>query len=392
MEKGLLILFGGRAMPNMLTILHEKPDLIVPIISQDIKDEVLLLKDAVTELFKDAEDTASPKWDTTSVVNAFKLEEVRATCIAVVKRYPGFEWIFNITAATKIMSLGAYAAASELVSKGESIRCWYLDTAHNDVVSLIGEKRGSDIFKICVDKYVISCYCSITDGHFENYRTTFEDSWLPFAQQMGKNSPQTQRLKQLLKLLAKLDKAGNKLPSKNHDTYYVLEDLSDDLYNLLAIAHEVGILSQLKRQDNRCSFVLDYVQYQFLNGIWLEVYIWDEVRKMKDFDSCQWNKSIQDTYKRTNQFDVALTYNAQLILVECKTGRDAFASDTFHTFESIGNALGNKFTTKIIVTASDPTKDDERRAKSSRIAIINDLPNIGTRLLEKAMNPDAARI
>jgi hypothetical protein len=391
MKKALLILFGGRAMPNMLTILHEKPDLIVPIISQDVQDEVPLLKKAVSELFDPSE--YEPQWDTSAVVNAFLLEKVEEKCLELVKNHTDFEWIFNVTAATKIMSLGAYAAANKLVSEGKPVRCWYLDTAHGNVVSLIGPKGDSDIFKISVPQYVTSCYCSIADGHFENYRITYENNWLPFAQCVGKDPKLTQSLKELLKLLARLDKEGaSKLPGRNHPTTYALDQLTDHFNSLLDLAHQTGVISQLKRENSRCAFMLDYVQYQFLNGTWLEVYVWDVVRNMGDFDSCLWNKSIQDTHGRTNQFDVALTYYAQLILVECKTGRDAFAAATFHTFESIGNALGNKFATKIIVTGSEPTKDEEQRAKSSRIAIITDLSNIGLQLLAQATNPDHPRL
>ncbi|MBA2288142.1 MAG: DUF1887 family protein [Ktedonobacteraceae bacterium] len=55
MSKALLILFGGRSMPNMLTIIHEKPALIVAIVSWDQQNKLPQLTDAITELFKDNE-------------------------------------------------------------------------------------------------------------------------------------------------------------------------------------------------------------------------------------------------------------------------------------------------------------------------------------------------
>lgn len=116
MARALLILFGGRSMPNMLTIIHEEPALVVALASEDQKQHLTELRQSLELLFKGQEQKF--QLDTSYTVNAFKLDEVYQTCMRIVETYsgadhPNYEWIFNITAATKIMSLGAYKAATE---------------------------------------------------------------------------------------------------------------------------------------------------------------------------------------------------------------------------------------------------------------------------------------
>src|SRR2546425_727572 len=110
MKKALLILVGGRIIPNVLTILNEEPDLIVPIISKDEKKSFERFETGIKALFAEKKHSFDWKknWDASFQVEAFNLEDIKEKCLQAVDKHPGCEWIFNITSATTIMSLGAY--------------------------------------------------------------------------------------------------------------------------------------------------------------------------------------------------------------------------------------------------------------------------------------------
>ncbi len=76
MKKALLFLFGGRSMPNVITIIHEKPDLIVPMISQSVQHTVPLLESSTAKLFEKT--GHAYELDTSYIVKPFDVEDVKA--------------------------------------------------------------------------------------------------------------------------------------------------------------------------------------------------------------------------------------------------------------------------------------------------------------------------
>src|SRR5438132_769306 len=136
MEKALLILFGGRIIPNVLTILHLKPQIIVPIVSEDELKRLDAFKKGVDDLLQ--KERHSCEWlDSKSgesfVIKAHNHGDIKQICEKVVKENKDYEWTFNITSGTSIMSIGAYEAAQKLKEEGTSISCWYLNTARRRV-------------------------------------------------------------------------------------------------------------------------------------------------------------------------------------------------------------------------------------------------------------------
>jgi len=390
-KKALLILVGGRPMPNMLTIIHEKPDIIVAIVSLDALEEIPALEQSVQALLKGSK----PQYvlDTSQIVDPFSLERVKQACKTALKTYPHADWTFNITGATKIMSIGAYEVAKEHITDNP-IRCWYLDTAYTKIVSLIGEGRDEGIFNTKIKEYITACYCSLEDGDLESYRTIHEVTWLPFARYLGTSPQYALHLKEVLRNIRNINKEEHRQFDRSTEQFYTLEDLSDEAYLVLDKAQQVGILGNWHKESNKCNFVLSEPQYKFLDGTWLEVYVWDEVRKLGVFHDYEWGKKFRDRYGRKNQLDLAMIYKAQLFIVECKTGEDSFQAKTLQTMESIAAALGRGFVTKILVTSLPTNPDAESRAKSSGIFIISkdSLPNVGKKLEEQIIKPTQKRI
>ncbi len=62
------------------------------------------------------------------------------------------------------------------------------------------------------------------------------------------------------------------------------------------------------------------------------MYVWDEARKQNIFKDCQWNEIIMSGNSK-NELDVAMVYKAQLLISECKTGNEAFESETIYKLD-----------------------------------------------------------
>lgn len=384
--KAQLILVGGRPMPNMLTILNEKPDIVVAITSRDRKEELPYVKKAIRELLKKTKPNCNLDAldDEQYIVDAFNLHQINIACERALQCHPNAEWLFNITGATTIMSIGAYEVAKEHPQKA---KWWYLDTGHTSVVTPTGSEENEQLFEITVKEYLTACYCTLEDGDLENYRTIHETLWLPFAQYIGRNPQQAALLKDVLKTIQDINKIEQRKIDADTPQPYDFEELSPETLMMLEQAAMVGIVSNWRREASSCHFLLSEPQYKFLDGTWLEVYTQEEVKQIGMFSNYEWGKKIKDRYGRKNQLDVAMIYKAQLLIVECKTGGDAFQAKTLQTLESIANALGRSFVTKILVTSLPITDTEvESRAKSSGIFIISrdDLPNIRMKLADIA--------
>jgi hypothetical protein len=392
----------------------------VAITSKDIAKrdgEKELLAQSIEALCKNFDHKIS--LETAYTVDAFDLDEVYTTCVQVVREdYPHFDWIFNVTAATKIMSLGAYKAATKLSNMGKSIRCWYIDTLHAKVVPLVGSGRDNQLFAISLEDYATVYNCQMLPGTpGESQRKDCLENWLPFAQFLVKHSHYIDVLKEIIKQISD----QKKVPPLKEAKSSMISLAVDGTQEILQEASKVKLLDVLDISDQAMKIKLSYTQYHFLNGQWLEVYVWGEAMSLENglagaklFSDCQWDRRIPDENNHNddrNQIDAALIYNAQLLIVECKTGDEFFKTETIYKLNSIARSLGDRFVTKLLVTSiRDFTKvpvldkktegvrdkliDVKTRARNDHIIPVmrEDLMNIREILKKQAVNPDYPRL
>ncbi|HEY4037103.1 MAG TPA: DUF1887 family CARF protein [Ktedonobacteraceae bacterium] len=407
-KKAQLILVGGRSsVPNILTILHQKPEVVLALCSHESHDDF--------PSFKHMVETVLPtcRVEELHPVDAFEPEEIARQCTEAFQRYPGADWICNITAATAIMSIAVYEQAKRLQKN-----CWYLNTSQARTITLVGPKLSDEenaaIFDLSVPEYVSAYYYSLKDGDLEERREQCEQQWLPFAQLLGKQPTLASRLK-----LA-MDAISNDRPGKKGPKSYTLPKLPRETHDIVKEAERFGLVSNVKNDLDSLKFTLTYLQASFLNGGWLELYVWNEARqitlpdKSNLFDDSQWNHKVTVSGV-TRELDVALTYRAQLIIAECKTGDETRDSETLNKLVSVANPLGGRFVGKILISSlfsPDETDPDETqrngrlreqikahrdflaKAHHHHIVVImaEDLPRIRDLLEEEAITPKYPRI
>lgn len=407
MKKALLVLVGGRPLPNMLTLMAEKPEVVVGIVSQDEEWRIGELQKAIS-IYSELSGYRPAVVDSW-VVDAFELKDVKNACMLAVQKYVDCNWIFNITAATKIMGIAAYEVAKDLASKDYPIRCWYLDTQHSRVISPIGETRDDKIFKITMKEYAAACNCEVggKDPEFsaEKQRQYCQDNWVPFVQFLVQNSTLIDPLKDLIQIF---NKKGQRKPSKGLVGTYPISIPFAQAYPLLEVAEQVHLIKQLDRKH--ATFSLNDVQARFLEGPWLELYVWSEAQKLHFFDYCEWNQKLlfgNRTKEKDpdNELDVTLLYNAQLIVVECKASKNSFDSSYLSALASAVHPLGENAVSKIFVTTQpEPSKADKNvqekfdkfkeKAQDKRIRVVTreKLANVGQVISQQIKQPTYARI
>ncbi len=411
--KALLILVGGRPLPNILTVIHENPEVIVALCSKEsVNREWPDLKQAISRLLP-----LCPIKEL-DPVDAFDVITIQKTCEEELLGNCDADWVFNVTTATSLMTLGAYKAADKFREQyGLSIKCWYLNTANTRVIPLVGEGRDDNIFSIKVVQYVTAYNYELQEGNLKFYRGRYQkDDSLAIAKRLGKNPQEAYLLKQIMNEAAE---KGSPKRSKDGEEeifkggYKIEKCTSSEAYSLLEELEAAELLKNLRKDSSGFHFTLSERQYAFLNGAWLELYVYKTAQDLGIFHDCQWNKEIVDnnpereakTALQYNELDVSMTYKAQLLIVECKTGKAGFESKTLDDLVTIADLVGGRFVGKLLVTnksSSDdidprkelPHNDFLKKAHRKGIYIVTreELPDMDKILFKQATDPKYSRI
>lgn len=394
-----LVLVGGRSsIPNILTILHLKPDVVVTLCSHESKTDFQKIKDVITHYLPDCQvKNLAP-------VDAFVVDEIAQQCEIAFNRYPQAQWTCNITAATAVMSIAVYKEA-EL----RGYPCWYIDTSHARIVPLVGPAYQQDIFHLSVEQYIAAYYYQLQKSKIDetDAQVLCEQQWLPFAQKLGKNLSLLHSFNEILEIIQnngpKKDEVKGYSNKKNKHT----DTFSPDAYNLLVYAKEIGLVKSITIDNSGIThFQLNNTQHQFLNGTWLEIYVWNELKTIMNLppDSIDWGYEII-TGGTKREADVLLTHKAQLIVAECKTGKNDKKPETLKDLTTLTNPIGAKFVGKILVMSLfTPDKTDEKAYRAHQefldkaqqqhivVTMAEDLPSIGEILAKEVIDPTYKRI
>lgn len=143
-KKALLVLTGGRALPDILTFLYLQPQLVVIIAPQ----EGWSFEQTFVEIVKTLPDC------TLSIirnVDAFDIEASMQACLEVYLQFPDMEWTITTSSSTKIMGLAGYEFA-----KQKGIPCVQVDVLREKVISLVQKIEVDEqrFFHLTIDEYV----------------------------------------------------------------------------------------------------------------------------------------------------------------------------------------------------------------------------------------------
>jgi len=390
-KKVLLVVAGGRAVPDVLALFYVQPQIVIVITSEEGWGG----EDAFVEIA-----TGRPNHeflDFIRNVNAYKLNECMQACDKTASEIVRnvfaeadyqLEWVFAIGSAPKIPGIAAYE-----VAKKRGIPCLVVDTLHEKFVSLVRDVetdfdvKEQELFHPDVSSYMRMQrrMYRIHKEKIANYRAIVE-GWGHIAQVLALSSDIPD-----FTFTMHDKKAG------------ILVPLSPDL-NGSPLLHTLEKYKVIEVKSNNkgqqfCAFTSSDAARFIGTGDWLEVFVWHEARAAGFADDCQWGYEIIDG-RAENELDLALTYKAQLLIGECKTDYNPFRGkrNYLDTLDSNAHLLGGHFVTKLFITnqprAREGNEAFKAQADKRRIVVLTaeDLPNIREHLEREAKHPTYARI
>lgn len=340
-KRALLILVGGRQIPNLLTAQHLKPDFTVPIASYEAlaaNREWSRIKPVLDQICPNG--VTDPNENDVLRVDAFDLDKIRQACEKALTLHPDAEWVFNITCATTIMSIGAYE-----VGVKRDVSIWYLDTATRRIVTLAGQPPKTDLYNLTVKDYMAAYG-----------RRVEETEMTPTLQEIELAKSLAQQPAEAMLFREALRKG--KAHEGKHDQPRMVElrSASMAIQGFCDLAQSAGMIDSYRvtaEQTLRCDLPNNKL-WKFMEGRWLEVYAWISAKEAEVFDDFRLSLCIPtDNPKESssNELDLALTYAASLLIAECKCEKDPFKTEHLTKLRAIANMVGGNFVACVFITA-----------------------------------------
>lgn len=376
-KKALLIVTGGRVLPDILMLHYLQPELVVIIAPQEGWLYQKILTDVTRTL-------PSCTVQIIANIDAFDFNACMQACVEACLSYPEWDWTFTTSSSSKIMSLAAYE-----IAKQRNIPLWLIDVMHEKVASLVRdiEVDTHRFFHITVDKYMKSYGYTIADDRSANdYHQSKLLAWSNVMQELIL-SPDTEIIHNLLKATPLTNRPVRVMLHPELKTSALLQSLVQN--GLLEITQD--------SDDHKISCSMSYESAHFLMGDWLAFWVWHEVIKAGVADDCRWGFRIRNGQVQFD-IDLVIIFKTRLLLVECKTAPNAFKDTQLARLDSTANLLGGGYVSKFFITnqrgAGDMFKSFCEKARLRNIVVITkeDLPNIATILKHEITAPTYVRI
>jgi len=388
MKKALLMLTGGRGVPDMLVVKYLKPDIIFNLTTETGLRNAEHLKKLVEEKFHCIMEILPPI-HLSSETDEEAEQEIKDACNQALQKEPEAEWIMHFTSAPKIVGIYAHD-----VARDHKIPYWFLETSGKKVVSMVTASpvNCDTLFKASVEEYM-NAYGRVHERtKSEKYRELAE-SLYPVAKLLIQDSIATQLLLQEVR-------KSTKEQEEQKDPQLLEILIKAQAEKLIQQLYARSIFTNIKqtKEGFHCT-ISDFDHREFLKGDWLEIYVWREAKEAGFADDCQWSYKITAKLP-SNELDLALTYNAQLLVAECKSGRRPFQVEYLYKLHSIADLVGNNYVQLIFITSIPRPKENDiynfemfnnfcQQADVRRIRVVtgDELPQIGS-ILREVMRVD----
>ncbi len=393
MEKALLVVAGGRGVPDVLPLLYLQPKLVLTITSTDGWDGEKPFLDIASAL-------PFCKVEKPVYVDAYDLDTCIKACRKLCDRYSGteWEWTFTITSAPKVLAIAAYEIAKE-----KNIPCLHFDAQRDKIAHLA---RWVDIdkkkfFHLSFEDYVKiqGRTCEKKPGPTSDYRERAQE-WTDIAQEMALS----QDTALLMPILYTSKKNSDKADAVNLPIS--LGDLEKS--PLVQFLVDRGMLY---RSSIGTYHFASTNSAQFIGtGDWLEIYVLHQTEIAKLADDCRWAYSIikdmpnplSDNPKQTKlylEIDIAVMYHAQLVIAECKAVDKPFRGDNkfLRDIDAVADLLGRTYVGKVFVTnqlgEGQSYETFRHQAEDRNIIVVTkeELHNVGNILKTAATKPKYQR-
>jgi len=331
----LLCLLSGQHVPNLLSVHHYRPDRLVLVESEGMRQ-----RNAAANLLAAIKhgglDYTNQPGEERSHIEPLHAEDdlnaVRAAMRCVYNRYPGAEWLVNVTGGTKPMSIATYDFFNGLIRRDVLRgRILYTNVAQPARILDVATHAAEDVTHRITAKQFLAGY------GFESRKSDAKlQEGESRAAQWWECSRAIAAQAAAFPLLCLNDEERNRSRKKGLELEPAhLHASGKTLWPL--IAQTLG----LQLDNGVLKGKLDKHGVQFLTGGWLEAFLWGLLSRNAESLGI-WDVRLGLEVGRKdastgNDFDVAFMRNSSLCMIECKSGAQSHdpAADILYRIEAV---------------------------------------------------------
>ncbi len=371
MARIVISLLGGRPLPNVLSVLHLRPDRIYVVASQDSLGEGGSYEKMVNALPKHLRPSRPYS------VKPYNLQDTIRQCTVITNQHPEDEIIVVSASEPKIMSFGAYDVVKGLREQRENVEMCYV--ARDGLMWIFQSASDIESVRIGLQDYFSSYGWNVTskpepDERFKN-----------LVKLLVQNLPIAHRL---LHVLRSNDRG------KGKRTISCRKSLNDQEFFLLLEIEQLQIVSNVQRTDSEAKWTIngDKEARFLLTGDWLEFVVYQLASQSGLFDECGWG--VEDLSDK-GEIDFAGIFGGQMVIASCKT-EDRIKRAWFEELHSKVEQLGKGMCSAMLISSvsrngGDPgtLKKYEKWAQERQIVLVmaEDLPQLPA-ILRKIVEGD----
>lgn len=353
-----LCMVSGQPLPNLIPLLDSsmRPEKVLLLVSRDMQRQSERLRQVMQQHGCQVMDDVP--------VMPYDVDDIRQVVQQQIEMYQASGIALNVTGGTKPMAL----MANELFSRA-GLPVFYVDTDNGNYITLSPQTGAVKLPDIVDIRSYLICY-----GYSINEHKTAE-------KQPPVRKQETVRLLQdLVNRTTRFENAltiMNRYASQATGALEVLVDLKHTRINqFMELVRLFSTYGLLRFEQNRIRFADEGARF-FVNGGWLEEYVADQLRQLKETgEICDYasNLVVNTATGVENELDAVFTSKNRLNLIECKTkrfdDRAHKADDTAFKLETLKEVMGGTFGKAMLVTFRKLGEKDRERCKEYRIRVV----------------------
>jgi hypothetical protein len=389
-EYALISIVSEQPMPNVMAVLQDDRDfkhlefIVSSVVKKDDNGNTIVeynpKYDRIYQATKEFFESRGHIVDRLPPVDPYNLQEVMNVCQQGIEKHKklGHEVVLNITGGTKLMSLPAYLCG--LRNHVESI---YIESGKRSLITLpppdeFNLMAGSNVLKTEEKSFDEERFCKIdVPTYIALYGEKVKESQKldEVDDKLVSQSLVIAQYYSLLRNYIRNLQAEMKPKRRKIQWPYSkrLEAITPDEEKALEVFAEQNILMW---NTNQRELSLDRLQAEFLvfDGKWIEFFALYQLTKSNLFHDVRGNITIESS---PGQWDVILTVNATLVIVECKS--EANPSQHFGKINSMQRKLGGTYAKSFFVRSGMINENLNKLAKLygiSRVISMEELPDL----------------
>ena len=379
----LIAMLGGRIQPAAVTALQLSPDALVCIASKDRPGAIDQLRGVWSALGQ-----RSPILDARCVAPMVP-DEAKATVDRFVASYAEHRPMISLTGAPMPMVLGAYHAAQE-----HNCPALYLNTGDGTLVDFVhvAAKRPVEI-SLTVEEFVVTHGATLAACEPVGRGEQIPERHRKVLAAMRTHMPHSMQTMAWLNAGPNLGMSVSRRWSLGREHWVMMEEFVQQ-----------GVIRGLQRRATNRGDVVSFqvpnsVDGAFLNGKWLEQYVYTEACASRQdgeplFDDCAFGVKIVSN-KALRELDFVGVRRATGVIASCKTGKRAFNKDYVNEIVTVGKGLGDNYTPKLFISGSACGNDAFLRQAHTREVVVvaqDQLACLADVLRRESMSPTFARL